>query len=82
MPVLIGARVRSVDNNNASRQDKQRTTGSATSNAVTANKNVLWTLEPASTPEEEDEFYDDGEPKLITCMVRKRSLYFLAANQL
>lgn len=60
MPVLIATRVRSVDNNNASSQDKQRTTGSATSNAVTANKNVLWTLEPR-TPEEEEEFYDDGE---------------------
>jgi hypothetical protein len=60
MPVLIGARVCSVDNNNASRQDKQQTTGSATSNAVTANKNVLWTLEPR-TPDEEEEFYDDGE---------------------
>jgi len=63
MPLLIVASVGSVDNNNVSRQDKQQTTGSATSNAVAANKNVLWSLEPG-TPEEEDEYFEDGEDPL------------------
>ncbi|XP_059479858.1 schwannomin-interacting protein 1 [Neocloeon triangulifer] len=49
-----------VDNNNVSRQDKLRTTGSATSNTVAANKNVLWDLQPPHSPDEEDEFEEDG----------------------